>query len=118
MKQPELPFGLLLKKAIRGDTHAVTIEEALEHLETIAKARVDASVDPEVDPNARVNMWLNQSKDHLNDDHDAMPNDEQDMDCLEPLNEASVTLRSLSMIAPGEEKGERSKQPKEGMDQK
>ena len=116
MKQPELPFGLLLKKAIRGDTHAVTIEEALEHLETIAKARVDASVDPEVDPNARVNMWLNQSKDYLND-NEAMP-EEQDMDCLEPLDEAAVTLRSLSMIAPGEEKGERSKQPKEGMDQK
>ena len=104
--QPELPFGLLLKKAIRGDTHAVTIEEALEHLETIAKARVDASVDPELDPNARVDMWLNQSKEYLDDGRMARP-DEQE----EPMDEAAFTLGSLSMMASEEEKGERSERP-------
>ena len=106
MQQPELPFGLLLKKAIRGDTHAVTIEEALEHLETIAKDRVEASVDPELDPNARVDMWLNQSKEYLDDGRMARP-DEQE----EPMDEAAFTLGSLSMMASEEEKGERSERP-------
>ena len=123
--QPELPFGLLLKKAIRGDTHAVTIEEALEHLETIAKARIDASVDPELDPNARVDMWLNQSnftilesKEYLNDDR----LDNSDEDCFEPLDDvAAVTLEALSMTTPEErreeERCERSGRPKESMDE-
>ena len=103
-RQPELPFGLLLKKAARGDTHTVTVEEALEHLETIAKARIDASLDPELDPEARVNMWLSQSKDYLLQNGDVRDRDCFKIKTLDEDESAITTLGSLSMMSHDKEK--------------
>ena len=110
IRMPELPFGLLLKKAIRGDRSAVTVEEALEELENIARARVAAAVEPELDPNAKIKTWLDQSGEHLRKSgggRDAMEED------------AAVTFQSLNMVEEEEEKerGERSKRPEENKDQ-
>ena len=112
IRMPELPFGLLLKKAIRGDRSAVTVEEALEELENIARARVAAAVEPELDPNAKIKTWLDQSGEHLRKSgggRDAMEED------------AAVTFQSLSMVEEEEveegERGERSKRPEENRDE-
>ena len=110
IRMPELPFGLLLKKAIRGDRSAVTVEEALEELEGMARARVAAAVEPELDPNAKIKTWLDQSGEHLRKSgggRDAMEED------------AAVTFQSLSMVEEEEEKerGERSKRPEENRDE-
>ena len=111
IRMPELPFGLLLKKAIRGDRSAVTVEEALEELENIARARVAAAVEPELDPNAKIKTWLDQSGEHLRKSgggRDAMEED------------AAVNFQSLSMVEEEEEegeRGERSKRPEENRDE-
>ena len=110
IRMPELPFGLLLKKAIRGDRNAVTVEEALEELENMARARVDAAVEPELDPNAKINTWLDQSGEHLRKSR------------LETAEEeAAVTFQSLSVVEEEEEvveeRGERSKRPEENRDE-
>ena len=111
IRMPELPFGLLLKKAIRGDRNAVTVEEALEELESMARARVDAAVEPELDPNAKINTWLDQSGEHLLRKSGLETAEE----------EAAVTFQSLSVVEEEEEvveeRGERSKRPEENRDE-